>query len=93
MSVVLNLPTIFPLFITSLIHLDMYLAGTCIVLITLLVLVGNLLADIGAGVGRPAHPIGLIKVLWQTPAPSAGTVLTNLPKIRWIPWHRSPGQV
>jgi peptide/nickel transport system permease protein len=45
-SVVLNLPTIFPLFITSLVHLDMYLAGTCIVLITLLVLVGNLLADI-----------------------------------------------
>lgn len=45
-SVVLNLPTIFPLFISSLQKLDMYMAGTCIVLITLLTLVGNLLADL-----------------------------------------------
>lgn len=45
-SVVLNLPTIFPLFIASLQKLDMYMAGTCIVLITLLTLVGNLLADL-----------------------------------------------
>jgi peptide/nickel transport system permease protein len=52
-SVVLNLPTIFPLFITSLVHLDMYLAGTCIVLITLLVLVGNLLADIALAWADP----------------------------------------
>lgn len=45
-SVVLNLPTIFPLYIDSLRKLDMYMAGTCIVLITLLTLIGNLLADI-----------------------------------------------
>jgi len=45
-SVVLNLPTIFPLYIDSLKKLDMYMAGTCIVLITFLTLVGNLLADI-----------------------------------------------
>ncbi|RPH55420.1 MAG: ABC transporter permease subunit, partial [Chloroflexi bacterium] len=45
-SVVLNLPTIFPLFIDSLRKLDMYMAGTCIVLITILTLVGNLLADL-----------------------------------------------
>jgi peptide/nickel transport system permease protein len=45
-SVVLNLPTIFPLFIDSLRKLDMYMAGTCIVLITLLTLIGNLLADL-----------------------------------------------
>lgn len=45
-SVVLNLPTIFPLYINALQKLDMYMAGTCIVLITLLTLVGNLLADI-----------------------------------------------
>ena len=45
-SVVLNLPTIFPLYIDSLRKLDMYMAGTCIVLVTLLTLVGNLLADI-----------------------------------------------
>jgi peptide/nickel transport system permease protein len=45
-SVVLNLPTIFPLYIDALRKLDMYMAGTCIILITLLVLIGNLLADI-----------------------------------------------
>ena len=45
-SVVLNLPTIFPLYINALQKLDMYMAGTCIVLITLLTLAGNLLADI-----------------------------------------------
>ncbi len=45
-SVVLNLPTIFPLYIDSLRKLDMYMAGTCIVLITFLTLIGNLLADI-----------------------------------------------
>jgi peptide/nickel transport system permease protein len=45
-SVVLNLPTIFPLYINALQKLDMYMAGTCIVLITFLVLIGNLLADL-----------------------------------------------
>ena len=45
-AVVLNLPTIFPLYIDSLRKLDMYMAGTCIILLTLLTLVGNLLADI-----------------------------------------------
>jgi len=34
------------LFISSLQKLDMYMAGTCIVLITVLTLVGNLLADL-----------------------------------------------
>ena len=45
-AVVLNLPTIFPLYIESLRKLDMYMAGTCIILLTLLTLVGNLLADV-----------------------------------------------
>jgi peptide/nickel transport system permease protein len=45
-AVVLNLPTIFPLYIDSLRKLDMYMAGTCIILLTLLTLVGNLLSDI-----------------------------------------------
>jgi peptide/nickel transport system permease protein len=45
-SIVLNLPTIFPLFIDSLKKLDMYMAGTCIVLFSLLLLVGNLLSDL-----------------------------------------------
>ncbi len=45
-SIVLNLPTITPLFVDSLRKLDMYMAGTCIVFITLLLLAGNLLADL-----------------------------------------------
>jgi len=52
-SIVLNLPTIFPLYIDSLRKLDMYMAGTCIVLITLLVLVGNLLADLALAWADP----------------------------------------
>jgi peptide/nickel transport system permease protein len=45
-SVVLNLPTIGPLFVESLRKLDMYLAGTCIVFFTILLLVGNIVADL-----------------------------------------------
>lgn len=45
-SIVLNLPTIGPLFVDSLRKLDMYMAGTCIVFFTLLLLIGNLLADL-----------------------------------------------
>ncbi len=45
-SIVLNLPTIGPLFVESLRKLDMYMAGTCIVFFTLLLLIGNLLADL-----------------------------------------------
>jgi peptide/nickel transport system permease protein len=45
-SIVLNLPTIGPLFVESLRKLDMYMAGTCIVFFTMLLLVGNLVADL-----------------------------------------------
>lgn len=45
-SMVLNLPTIGPLFVDSLKKLDMYMAGTCIVLFSLLLLIGNLLSDL-----------------------------------------------
>jgi peptide/nickel transport system permease protein len=45
-SIVLNLPTITPLFVDSLRKLDMYMAGTCIVLFSVLLLVGNILADL-----------------------------------------------
>ncbi|MBI4927292.1 MAG: ABC transporter permease [Anaerolineae bacterium] len=45
-SVVLNLPTIGPIFVDSLRKLDMYMAGTCIVFFTLLLLIGNLLSDL-----------------------------------------------
>ncbi len=45
-SIVLNLPTIGPLFVDSLRKLDMFTAGTCIVFFTILLLIGNLLADL-----------------------------------------------
>lgn len=45
-SIVLNLPTIGPLFVDSLRKLDMYMAGTCIVFFTFMLLVGNLMADL-----------------------------------------------
>jgi peptide/nickel transport system permease protein len=45
-SIVLNLPTIGPLFVESLRKLDMYMAGTCIVFFTMLLLIGNLVADL-----------------------------------------------
>jgi peptide/nickel transport system permease protein len=45
-SIVLGLPTIGPLLFTALQDQDMYLAGTLIVFMSLLLIVGNLLADI-----------------------------------------------
>ena len=45
-SIVLNLPTIGPLFVDLLRKLDMFMAGTCIVFFTLLLLIGNLLSDL-----------------------------------------------
>jgi peptide/nickel transport system permease protein len=45
-SIVLNLPTIGPLLVDSLRKLDMYMAGTCIVFLTIMLLVGNLFADL-----------------------------------------------
>jgi peptide/nickel transport system permease protein len=52
-SIVLNLPTIGPLFVDSLRKLDMYMAGTCIVFFTMLLLIGNLLADLGLAWADP----------------------------------------
>jgi peptide/nickel transport system permease protein len=45
-SIVLNLPTIGPLYVNALTKLDMYMAGTCIVLFTMLLLAGNILSDL-----------------------------------------------
>lgn len=52
-SIVLNLPTIGPLFVESLRKLDMYMAGTCLVFFTVLLLVGNLLADLALAWADP----------------------------------------
>ena len=45
-SIVLNLPTIGPIFVDSLRKLDMFLAGTCIVFLTMMLLIGNLVSDL-----------------------------------------------
>jgi peptide/nickel transport system permease protein len=45
-AIVLNLPTIGPIFVDSLRKLDMYMAGTCIVFLTLMLLIGNLISDL-----------------------------------------------
>jgi peptide/nickel transport system permease protein len=45
-SIVLNLPTTGPLYFQALLTQDMYLAGTFLVFLALMLLVGNLLADL-----------------------------------------------
>lgn len=45
-SIVLNLPTTGPLFLDALVNQDMYLAATLLMLLSMLLLVGNLLADV-----------------------------------------------
>jgi peptide/nickel transport system permease protein len=52
-SIVLGLPTIGPLLFQALQDQDMYLAGTLIVFMSLLLIVGNLLADIGLAWADP----------------------------------------
>lgn len=52
-SIVLNLPTIGPIFVESLRKLDIYMAGTCLVILALLLQVGNLLADLALAWADP----------------------------------------
>ena len=47
LAYILNLPTIGPIFIQALTVQDSYMAGTCLVFLVILTLLGNLLADIG----------------------------------------------
>jgi peptide/nickel transport system permease protein len=45
-ALVLNLPTVGPLLLTALLHEDMYLAGTIVLLLSALTIVGTLLSDL-----------------------------------------------
>jgi len=45
-EIVLNLPTLGPVYINALLRQDMYMAGTILVFIVLLLLVGSILADV-----------------------------------------------
>ena len=47
LAFILNLPTIGPVFIQALTVQDSYMAGTCLVFLVMLTLLGNLAADIG----------------------------------------------
>jgi peptide/nickel transport system permease protein len=53
MAIVLNLPTIGPLYIEALQNQDMFMAGTILVMFTLLLLVGNILADLALAWSDP----------------------------------------
>lgn len=52
-SVVLNLPTLGPLFLRSLLGQDMYVAGAILLILAVFVLVGNLLADLALAWSDP----------------------------------------
>ncbi len=45
-AIVLNLPTISPMFVQALLTQDSYMAGTILVFLTLILLIGNLLSDL-----------------------------------------------
>ena len=45
-AIVLNLPTISPMFVDALLTQDSYMAGTILVFLTLILLIGNLLSDL-----------------------------------------------
>ncbi len=52
-GLVLSIPTVGPIFLRSLISQDMYLAGAILLFVTLMLLVGNLLADIALAWADP----------------------------------------
>jgi peptide/nickel transport system permease protein len=52
-SIVLNLNTIGPLFYDSLIAQDMYLAGTILLIISIILVLGNLIADVALALSDP----------------------------------------
>jgi peptide/nickel transport system permease protein len=57
-EIVLNLPTIGPLYINALLTQDMFLAGTILLLIVSILLVGNLLADFALAWSDPRIRLG-----------------------------------
>jgi len=46
LGIVLSLPTIGPMFLNALKNQDIYLAGTILIMLAILLMIGNLLADI-----------------------------------------------
>jgi peptide/nickel transport system permease protein len=52
-SIVLGLPTVGPLLLRSLLSEDIYLAGTLLMMFSLLLIIGNILADIALAWADP----------------------------------------
>jgi len=46
LGIVLSLPTIGPMFLNALKNQDIYLAGTILIMLAILLMIGNLLADL-----------------------------------------------
>ena len=59
-AIVLNLPTAGPLLLRALIVQDMYLAGSFILLLGVLTLIGMLVSDLLLALLDPAHPVHLM---------------------------------
>ena len=59
-AIVLNLPTAGPLLLRALISQDMYLAGSFILLMGVLTLIGMLISDLLLAAPRPADPVHLM---------------------------------
>jgi peptide/nickel transport system permease protein len=53
LGIILSLPTIGPLFYNALLSQDIYLAGTILIMISFLLMLGNLLADIALAWADP----------------------------------------
>ena len=60
-SVVLNLPTTGPLLLAALLSQDMYLAGSIVMILSFLILTGNLLSDIILALVDPRIEFGGIE--------------------------------
>ena len=58
MEIVLNLPTLGPLWLEALKNQDMFMAGTGIVFFSLFIMVGNLLSDLALSVADPRIRLG-----------------------------------
>ena len=55
-AIVLNLPTTGPMLVDALLQQDMFLAGSFIMMLSTLTVLGMLISDVMLVLGRPAYP-------------------------------------
>jgi len=58
MATILNLPTVGPVYVAALQQQDMYMAGTVLVFITMMMLIGNILSDFALAALDPRVRLG-----------------------------------